>query len=590
MTLDIASPLPAMVLLLAAFLGGARPVKSKRQVASGLAHMGHGLFQLFLAAGLADIVHLCTGASPAAASGWSAFIAMVAFAAFLPLVLGGWLSLAILGPLQMAGYEWPDMIRKPFWAGGFSGFWGRWMAAADEATRSRWQLPVMAAAAVLAASLLVLKNPPHTGHALWLGWQTGLIALSPWLASVRLWQKLPHGVRCALVTALYALSMPLLYTEGPVAAWGEWVRLFNPPAETLYTVFLDGRLTTARVCWLLWLAVISLLAVPEFRWWLQQEKWQRRVAFSFGFAFLLLGCLAMCASVKTSFLRPVARAGHELRRFLNGDGNRQVFEGKEGWLYPVAELDRLTQKHARGGKAEAVLQLQAKLKAASPRPPALLVLLVPDKLALYPEAVLPAKYEFPVLPPGHASRLAELRAAGVDVLDQTDRLWDERRRKPLYFAQDSHWTAEAMKELAVQTSRHIRKQYPAVIREETPLVDAAYLQREDVGDLARKLDGSFAEERWEKESDHMVGLRGLVADKQGPVFTMGGALMRVYDDPGLSFPPSGPLDPPAAWPTQLGALIGQGLSTADEDLPAEVLLLAAQGKKLIVWVVRSGEL
>lgn len=590
MTLDIASPLPALLLLLAGFLGGARPVRGRRSVAAGLARMGHGLFQLFLAAGVADILHLCTGASAAAASGWSAFVAMVAFAALLPLVLGGWLSLAILGPLQIAGYEWPDMARKPFWAGGFAAFWSRWTSGTGQETRSRWQRPEFAVTTVLVASLLLMKSPPQGGHTVWLGLQAGLIALSPGLERSRAWQRLPRGVRCVLITAVYALSLPLLYTDGPVAAWGEWARLFNPPAETLYTVFLDGRLTTARVCWLLWLAVISLLAVPDFGWWLQQEKWQRRVALVSGWTFLLLGAFAMFATVEASFLQPLARAGHELRRFLNGDGNRQVFEGKEGWLYPVAELDRLTQKHVAGGKAGAVLKLQEQLKAASPQPPALLVLLVPDKLALYPEAVLPAKYEFPVLPPGHALRLAELRAAGVDVLDLTSRLWDDRRRKPLYFAQDSNWTAEAMKELAVQTFRHIRKQYPAVIREETPLVDAAYLQREDVGDLARQLDGRFAEERWEKESDHMVGLRGLVADKQGPVFTMGGPLIRVYDDPDLSFPPAGPLDPPAAWPTQLGALIGQGLSTADEDLPMEVLLLAAQGKKLIVWVVRSGEL
>ena len=233
-----------------------------------------------------------------------------------------------------------------------------------------------------------------------------------------------------------------------------------------------------------------------------------------------------------------------------------------------------------------MLKLQELLKAQGAQ---LLVLPVPDKIMLFPEPILWAKYWAAMLPANYKAELERLRAGGVDVLDMTEKLWEQRDRLPLYSPQDSFWRAEAMKEIAVQTSRHIRKTYPQVVRDETPLIDAVFMERHDVGDLARALAGEKAASFWETESVSMVGIRGLTGAQDSPVLVVGGPMIRVFDDPNLSFPPTDPQDAPAAWPTQLGALIGRSLEVAPET-SLRSLTERIQGKKLVVWVVRAGEL
>lgn len=592
---------------------------------------GFALTRLLLAGKVLEIFLLSVTAAPEARNGWSAFLGMVSFA-LLP-----WLFLGFLSDLRIKQGRWggEGFVRDPFWATGYLDFWRRFGVPLSFTAQNRRYLMVLAIMAVTMFTLWWVVDPwaggpwaggPwHSGIPVWLGLQGILLLLDYGLAA---WlQRVPRVWRSMGVTLLYMAGLPLLYMGGWEAALREWALVFNPPADTLYTLFLDRLLTRPSVCWTLWLAILIAVAMPGLRWWLIQKSRVRRLAVVTGYALLALYLMDWGL---VRFSGPGRRWVQEARLWLSlAEGAGQVCRGADGWLYPKHELDRFTQKRDSPGMAEKVMELQGRLKWQGAE---LLLVMVPDKVWLYPEAVLPGKYWQPIYPPGYEAELKRLRDAGVDVLDFSDTLlWENRRRMPLYFKQDSGWRAEAMKEMAVMTARHVRKTYPAVVRNETPLISGHFIQRQDVGDLAWRLTPMSASLHWPQETTQMVGLTGLTDDGSDPVLLIGGDLMRMYDDDTLSFgPQKNSAFPPAGWPTQLGASLGRKLTLADQPwgekrahtpwyysslnaLSYRMGVMLAQreaenpqpscqeerenalsklltGKKLVIWLLRGGEL
>jgi hypothetical protein len=546
---------------------------------TAFARMGFGFAKLmFLALNLESLFTLCINAAPEAATSWSAFIGMLAFTGWLYLMFTGTADVWV-GMMRLLRCEMPEVIRHPLGARGFVDFWNRWGV-----------LPVnhvpTASSALLRCGLLALclliAQGFNYGLLLWLLLQACLIGLDSWLGRFQVWTvKTPRWIKNLLVIVSFTLSTPLLYGGGWDLALQEWSRLFTASPATVYSVFLDARLTAPLVCWLLWISVLTALVLPGFSWWMARGPRLRRVAKGTG--ILLFGSMVLILISHTeSAPAPLVRAGEWLRNFSSQAGSRGVHQGIGGWLYADSDLDRLTQKRHTPGQVETILGLQKQLQSQGGH---LLLLPIPDKISLRPEPILPARYKGAVHPLGYHASIQRLKSAGVDVLDMTEKLWDQRNRLPLHFHQDTLWTAEAMKEIAVQTSRHIRKTYPQVVMDETPLVDAQFIERQDLGSLARFLH-RHPEHTWSVETTQMVGLRGLTGAETSPVLIIGGDLVRAYDDPTLSFPPASVTDAPAGFPTQLGALIGRALAVTDEASPTPPI----NGKKLVIWIVRAGEL
>jgi hypothetical protein len=265
------------------------------------------------------------------------------------------------------------------------------------------------------------------------------------------------------------------------------------------------------------------------------------------------------------------------------EGNYTVFLGHQGWLFDQHELDRLA--HARrpdNGVQPDLIKLAAQLKAQDTP---LLVVVIPDRATLYPEQIRPGRYLDVVRLRGEAAKLGELKAAGVDVMDMTEALWEFRDRQPVFFSHDSHWTPEAMKAVALAVHKHVHEKLPRLSSTETPVIQAQILERTDIGDLASRLDPLFGAKLMGEEEADLVAIQGIPPSDESPVVLHGGELMRVYDDAQLSFGGGGQ-PPDAGFATQLATLVGRpldvrGMPDRDEDY---------EDKKLVIILLPMAEL
>ncbi len=271
-----------------------------------------------------------------------------------------------------------------------------------------------------------------------------------------------------------------------------------------------------------------------------------------------------------------------LTRSLN-EGSHAVHSGSAGWLFEQREIDRLTQRgRADNGLHSRLKELAARLKAEEK---SLIVVAIPGRVTLYPEQVRNGRYTGPVRAKAETAKLAELAAAGIDVMDMTDALWEFRERQQVFFAQDSHWTPEAMKAVAVAVNKRVRERFPRLASSETPIITATIIEHADAGDLARQLDPFNAGGWLEEEVAELISISGLDPDPKAPVVLHGGDLMRVFDDPGGSFGGGGK-PPRAGFATQLATLLGRAIDV--RDMPSDDD--SYDGKKLVICLLPMTEL
>lgn len=299
---------------------------------------------------------------------------------------------------------------------------------------------------------------------------------------------------------------------------------------------------------------------------------------------LLFEAASWFTSSRTNLAAATVRSGVQwlLMHALN-EGNRAVYLGRDGWLFDHQELDRLAHARRAGNDVHSgLIRLAAQLKAQDTQ---LLVITIPDRATLYPEKIRPGRYLDVIRLKDEAGSLAALKAAGVDVLDMTDGLWDFRDKKPVFYAHDSHWTPEAMKAVALAVHKHVREKFPRLSSAETPVINASILEHTDPGDLARRLDPLHASTLLGVEKADLVSIQGIPQSIKSPVVLHGGGLMRVYDDAQLSFGGGG-RSPDAGFATQFATLLGRPLDVRGMPQPGE----SYDDKKLVIILLPMAEL
>lgn len=299
---------------------------------------------------------------------------------------------------------------------------------------------------------------------------------------------------------------------------------------------------------------------------------------------LLFEVASWFTASKTNLAAATVRSGVQwLLTHVLTEGNRAVYLGRDGWLFDHRELDRLTHATRESNDVQpGLLKLAAQLKAQDT---SLLVITIPARATLYPQQIRPGRYANPLRQKEEAGKLAELKAAGIDVLDMTDALWDFRDRQPVFYAHDSHWTPEAMKGVALAVNKHLREKFPRLGNTETPIINATILERSDVGDLAARLDPLHTANLMGEEAADLISIQGIEPSGKSPVVLHGGELMRVYDDAHLSFGGGG-TSPSAGFATQLATLLGRSLDVRGMPKPGE----SYEDKKLVIILLPMAEL
>ncbi len=299
---------------------------------------------------------------------------------------------------------------------------------------------------------------------------------------------------------------------------------------------------------------------------------------------LLFEIAAWFTPSKTNLAAATVRSGVQwVLTHLLTEGNKAVYLGRDGWLFDQRGIDRLVHARRDGSDMQAgLIKLAAQLKAQETP---LLVITIPDRAALYPQQIRPGRYASPLRLKEEAGRLGELKAAGIDVLDMTDAMWEFRERQMAFFAQDSHWTPEAMKGVALAVNKHVREKFPRLGNTETPMINATILERADPGDLTRELDPLHTSNLLGEEGADLISIQGLEPSAKSPIVLHGGELMRVYDDAQLSFGGGG-ASPRAGFASQLATLLGRSLDVRSMPQPGE----SYEDKKLVIILLPMAEL
>jgi hypothetical protein len=573
-----------LVLLLVAVATLRRSDKSVYSGVSALARFGYGLAKLcLLLLPLEWMQHLYANAEPLAVSAMAVWLTSLTQTCQIYLAFSAVADVCIAAA-HLRGKAVKELCDAPYRAGSFTGLWQRLHFGLVRGGASRWQLllPVL----VLVAGVSALWRGWSLALPLWLAVQMLFITLENWRGK-SLFAPLPQPLRVILVMLLVCATNVLLVTPDLSLALERIALMFAGAKPTMYSLLLDKRLASNWQQTLVCLAVLVSVGLPPLAWVLQQPMKLWRV----------MGILLLPVSLMMT-MREARKAPAMIRQItqrpvteLFGEGNSRVYHGYNGWLYPQAELDRLTLKRTKPGATESLVLLAEKLKSAGVP---LLVIAMPAKAALYPANILSAEYNTPVHPPGQKARLERLRAAGIEVLDPSQALWDRLIRAGAYFQNDIHWTPETMKEVAGLAAKQIRKNWPVLHQADTPLINATILDRTDPGDLAQTLL-PFSESLFGMESAQLVSIRGLESDAKSPVLIIGGDLLRVFEEASASFGNAGSEAQHAGFATQLASLLGRPLdviTVGNHDLPdgLKQIETRAASKKLLICLLPADEL
>lgn len=168
-----------------------------------------------------------------------------------------------------------------------------------------------------------------------------------------------------------------------------------------------------------------------------------------------------------------------LSRTLEGSSGG-LLHGRNGWLFLPSELRSLAAPPGLASRPEAgaaaaeplasglqgVRDFRAELAA---RGVDLLVVLVPPKIAVYPESLLdglpPA---VPRLDVAARAALAELERSAIPAVDLLPRFLEEKGRDlddPLYVPTDSHWSSRGCRLAARQIADRVAEAWPSLAAE-----------------------------------------------------------------------------------------------------------------------------
>jgi hypothetical protein len=305
-----------------------------------------------------------------------------------------------------------------------------------------------------------------------------------------------------------------------------------------------------------------------------------------------------------------------------GLGNEQVYLGRQGFLFYQPDVVYLTgpgfldqavlRKRARGGDSsaskairpdpvKAITQFGEQLKAMGIH---LIVVPVPVKPMIEPEFLSPA-YRMPSNPlqnPSYAAFLEAIHKAGVDFLDVSQALADDKRAtgQSQFLRTDTHWTPQAMEHAAVFLASKIRalgfteSVEPVEMTRSTQVIQGE-------GDIAAMLKLPKPSHLFPKETVTIQPVlladgKPWSADARAPILVLGDSFLNVFSLGGIGWGAS------AGFVEQLSYALRQPIDTIlrnDAGASATREILGQElargrdrlrGKQVVVWEFAMREL
>ncbi len=572
--------MPVLLLLggLAIFLARRSEAAAVHRLTSW-AQIGYGLGKIcLLAIPLQEPIDLVQNAEPAAISSKAVWLVCIIRTLQLFLLTTGTFDI-ITSARALLGLCTQEMHHAPARSSSFQSLWSRWLPSFQTSRfASPWQsLPCL----LLIATLSLLARASWAGAGVWILIQ----ALFLYLESLRgksLWAPLPLPIQVACNLVVQVVSQVLLIspTWDTVVFHGNL--MFQTSAPSLYSLFLDKRLTTPWLQTHVALAMISVLALPRLNSLLALplKTWKVTGIIIAGLSFFLS---FRQTEVVPDALRQLAQWPVS---YFWEEGNARVHQGYEGWLFDKKELNVRTQQRPSPRLGD---QLPDWVETQEKAGTQVIVIPLPAKLAMHPEQFLRAEYFTPAQPLSLKPKLDQLTQAGATVLDPAKLLWDRKSKRPSYYASDSHWTFETMKEVASMLAKHLRQHHAELCGQDTPLISATILERETTGDLAHALLPLNPSSLFPPETAQLVSIKGLMPDARSPVLVAGGKALEVFENAELSFGNDAGEPQHSGFATQLAVLMGRSVSVASEtDLDS--LQKKALGKKLLILLIEADDL
>ncbi|MCX6857485.1 MAG: hypothetical protein NTV80_21580, partial [Verrucomicrobia bacterium] len=535
--------LPVLIVLLLVHYSTLASSSLKPDRWQGLARLGFGLAKwALLILPLEWMIHLFQQAEPAALTGKAFWMAALAQTSQLYLAFSG-MADVLLAYTQIKGQSQVELCDAPYRRGGFLELWkhlhlGLWKPAGPPLARV---LPTL----VLVGGVSVLWHGNMTSVSVWFVMQLVILYLEVWRKK-SLFAPLPMPFRVIFTMLLFVLTNVLLVTPDLLTAVLGWQMMFTMSPGPIYGAMLEKRLTSGWLQSIQFIALMTSVGLPRLPLLMQMEIKTWRII---GYALLPLSALL---TVRDSLMMPavIRQLAQWPATWIFDEGNAHVHLGYQGWLFPMRELDRLTQRRATPGRTEEFVT-QAKTLKTLGIP--MMVISMPSKVALYPQHFFRGDYQAPLMPPGYKAKLDQLTAAGITLVDPAQPLWDRLLKDQAFYQNDSHWTDDTMKEVANIAAKQIRKLWPELHQPETPIIQATILDRVESGDLVRQLF-PLGQKQFGEETAQLVSISGLENDPASPILVYGDDLLEVFDSPHASFGNTNGQAQNAGFITQLASL------------------------------------
>jgi len=256
---------------------------------------------------------------------------------------------------------------------------------------------------------------------------------------------------------------------------------------------------------------------------------------------------------------------------------------------PAARAKAL-RRLARRDPLPAIVSFNRQLKKAGVE---LILLPVPGKVAIYPDKLDRSAAAGKRLDLHHKAFYAELRAAGVNVMDIADEMIAMRKKgTPAHCRQDTHWSPQAVRKTAAKLAAVVRKQpwYAAAPKVDLAVKPAAIAVRGDI--VANMLKNvTLPKEKLRIEVVSVAGKPINDHDRRSGLVLMGDSHALVYHDPQLLAARAGLADLLCA-ELRLGSIDLLGVMGSGAN--AGRLALARRrdnmaGKKCLIWCISARE-
>ena len=300
-----------------------------------------------------------------------------------------------------------------------------------------------------------------------------------------------------------------------------------------------------------------------------------------------------------------------LMRWL-GQGNERIVVGRNGFLFFLQEVEMAAgpgilgrrsagvrgidgpAKRVATDAAGAIIDFERQLRDAGIH---LVFVPLPVKPFIYPEQVWP-DYPAAAGPAWNRDRDAfksRLKAAGVDVVDLTDDLWNAKAQagESLFLKLDTHWTPRGLAVAADRLAAHLR---PYIPEPEHPLFTTRKKRVTNFGDLLRILEiqpssGLFAPQTVEIVQVLMAG-KSALGDDTSQVLLLGDSFTNIYRRKEMEWGDGAGLGEQLMLrlgvPVQVFAINGGGATAVRETLAQKPAALSH--KKVVVWACSARDL